>query len=68
MVARQYRLREEHDVRLGDRPATAVPRVADFEVVEGSRVVVIAYGCTLLSPPAELSISAEHASSASSAI
>jgi 8-oxo-dGTP pyrophosphatase MutT (NUDIX family) len=33
----------------------------NFEVIEGRRVLVIAYGCTLISPPAELSISDEHA-------
>jgi len=38
-----------------------VLRAWNFEVIEGHRVLVIAYGCTLVSPPTELSISAEHA-------
>ena len=33
----------------------------NFEVIRSRHVLVIAYGCTLISPPSELSISEEHA-------
>jgi 8-oxo-dGTP pyrophosphatase MutT (NUDIX family) len=49
---------EETNLRVDVGP---VLRAWNFEVVAGRHVVVIAYGCTLVSPPADLTISDEHA-------